>query len=225
MQKGPKHCRQLASAYIHCLICCRAIVWIMCQMKIYKASHLCRTNHHIFNRVRNNSNHDVNHATAYSFRLHSNVRRQNHFLIHASIRPYLRDNINRVFFHRFGFDIGRFSTWDSNDVRQSILIFSFIFFPAKQIRITLHDFKFDGMAVLSFINYESRNWSMAIDHTVLIVCHSINGVGIPILDHVSTILSCAHNICIGHNGHHNVRHIVGAAHVHIGRSIQSTRPF
>lgn len=130
-EKGPNHSRQLASAHNpYRLLCCRVIVSTMCQMKIYKASHLCRTNRRIFKRVRNNSNRDANHAAAYCFQLRSNAPHQNHFWIHASIRPYSRDSINRAFFHKFDCDFGKFST-TSSVTRQSILInFPRIFVPA-----------------------------------------------------------------------------------------------
>lgn len=193
----------------------------MCQMKIYKALHLCRTNRRIFKRVRNNSNRDVNHAAAYCFQLRSNVRHQNHFWIRASIRPYSRDSINPAFFRKFDCDFGKFSTKPSV-TRQSILIILPTFSP-QQIRAALHDFEFDGVAVLSFFNYESRNRPMAIDHAVYIVCRPTGCVGVPLLDIVSAILSRTHHVRVGRYGRYHVQHIVGAADVHIGRAVQSTR--
>lgn len=227
MQKGPKHCRRLAPAYYHCLLCCRVIAWTMFRTKIYMASHLCRTNNHIFSRVRSSSNRVANPAAAYCFQLRSNVRRRNLFWIHASIRPYSRDSINRAFFHRFGYDIGELT---ASACQTSINFTNFIQFflslpsSTQQIRVALCDFEFVGVALLSFINYESRNWQMATNHAVHIVRHSIECVSIPLLDHVSAILSCAHDIRVGRHGRHHVRHIVGAADVHIGRPLQSARP-
>lgn len=197
----------------------------MFRTMIYMASHLCRTNNHISNRVRTNSNRVANHAAAYCFRSRSNVRRRNLFWIRASIRPYSRDSISRAFFHRFGCDIGELARVAAAKRQLFHFIrFSFSSFSTQQIRIAVHDFEFASVAMLSLIHNESRNWKMAINHTLHIVRHSIECVGISLLDHVSEILSRAHDVCVGRNGRHHVRHIVGAANVHVGRSLQSARP-
>lgn len=95
----------------------------------------------------------------------------------------------------------------------------------QQIRFALHDFKFAGMAGLSFIKFQSGNCPLAIDDGVCTVRSIVHSIGIPILDHLSAILSCSSYIRVGRNGHHHMQHIAGIAGLYIGRTVQSIGTF